>query len=149
VSLTVRDIAKRIARRPADIEIIVGRLRHWTAEGLISPSGDKNPGTGRSREYDEAVLEDCALLNAMADMGLQISTMDMALRVASQKRSEWGKAKAKRAGLGFLQIDFRRDGTTFPRLHSGRYREFVGGGFEKSIVFNLTELFAGLKTEKD
>jgi DNA-binding transcriptional MerR regulator len=145
VSLTVRDIAKRIARRPADVEVIVGRLRHWTAEGLLSPSGDKNPGTGRSRLYSEDTLEDAAILNALADMGLQIGTMKMALAVASQRRSEWGKAKTKKGELRFLQIDFRAGQDPLPRIHSGGF----GGRFEKSIVLNLSELFGQLKTEKD
>lgn len=131
-------IAKRIAKQPADVEMIVGRLRHWTAEGLIAPSGDKNPGTGRSRVYDETVLEDAVLLNAMAEMGLQIAVMHIALAVAQQRRTAWGKAKAKRGKISFLQIDFPvGGGNPWPRLHSGNFR---GGGFEKSIVFNLTQL---------
>jgi DNA-binding transcriptional MerR regulator len=146
VPFTVSEMVERIARPGQDKAGLSERIRHWTREGLLNPIGERNPGTGRHREYDDVALEDAALLNAMADMGLQIGTMDMALRVAQQRHSEWVKGKIKKGQLRFLQIDFRANQDPFPRLHSGNFR---GRGFEKSIVFNLTELIARLKTEKD
>jgi len=145
VSLTVRDIAKRIARRSADVEIIVGRLRHWTAEGLLSPTGEKNPGTGRSRTYSESALEDAVILNALADMGLQIALMRPALTLARHAKAEW-REKAKRGVALFLEIDTMPNGKRFPHLHeSNWFKEDA----DHALVFNLTQLFARLQARKE
>jgi DNA-binding transcriptional MerR regulator len=157
VSLTVRDIAKRIARRPADVEVIVGRLRHWTAEGLLSPSGDKNPGTGRSREYGEDVLEDAVILNALADIGFQIGLLRTALTLVRDAKAEW-REKAKQGVKLFLEIDMMPDGTPFVHQHEGMWVELPNGRFQvgwmspqavNAHIFDLTQLFSQLHDEKE
>lgn len=157
MSLTVRTIAKRLAKRPADVEIIVGRLRHWTAEGLLSPSGDKNPGTGRSRVYSEAVLEDAAVLNAMADLSLQIAIMRPALKLARHEKAEW-REKAKQGVKLFLEIDTMPDGKLLAHSHEGTWLELANGRFQvgwtnpqavNAILIDLTQLFSRLQTKKE
>lgn len=149
MALTISQIADRIAKGSAAKRVLIRRLRHWTREGLLKPSGRKHPGTGVHRLYDEDewILEDAVLLNEMADLGLQVDIMRKALAAASQTRSDWGKAKAKEEGSPFLLIDrvssFQR--VPVPHLHFGA---FAGEDFEKTtIVFNLTRLFAPFKTE--
>jgi DNA-binding transcriptional MerR regulator len=146
MALTVSQIADRIAKRGAGKRVLIRRLRHWTREGLLKPIGKKHPGTGSHREYYDWALEDAALLNAMADLGLQVDIMRTALAVAQQIRSAWGKAKIKEEGPPFLQIDLgsplQRE--VVPRLHFGN---FIGFGFETAIVFDLTRLFAPFKPE--
>jgi DNA-binding transcriptional MerR regulator len=145
----VSEIADRIRRPGQSQAAVIERIRHWTSERLLSPHGKRNPGTGRHRLYDDFVLEDAALLNAMADMGLQIGVMRIALAVASQERTEWGEAKTAEGITLFLQIDFPRSGKPLPRIHFGGAEAFAPFGSEKSIVFNLTELFSRLKIEKE
>lgn len=148
--LTVSEIVERIAKPGQDRTALNERVRHWTRERLLSPLGKRNPGTGRHRLYPDWTLEDAALLNAMADMGLQIATMRIAVAVASQNRTEWGKAKTTGGRTFFLQIDFPTSGKPKPRLHHGDSGEaFRGFGYEKSLVFNLTELFSRLKTAEE
>ena len=38
-----------IASKDEDISSSMERIRHWTGEGLLTPIGEKNPGTGRKR----------------------------------------------------------------------------------------------------
>jgi DNA-binding transcriptional MerR regulator len=149
MALTISEVADKIAENGTPKSVLVRRLRHWTREGLLRPVGKKRPGTGRHQLYDDAALEDAALLNAMADMGIQIGTMRVALPIAQQRRSEWGKAKEKEGKTTFLQIDSPAGGFTLPaRLHfGGGEKAFIGAGFEKSIVFNLTQLFGRLTKE--
>lgn len=59
---------------------LVERIRHWTREGLIQPIGKKNPGTGRHREYDANVLFDVAVLNLVANLGLQVGQQKIILK---------------------------------------------------------------------
>src|SRR5690348_7728151 len=104
--LTVSEIAERIARPGAGkaaLAVIVGRLRHWTAEGLLQPIGEKSPGTGRRRQYEAAVLEDAALLNEMAELGLQIRLMRTCLILAQGAKAKWPE-KAKRRIRLYLEI---------------------------------------------
>jgi DNA-binding transcriptional MerR regulator len=146
MALTVSEIAERIAKGGAAKRALIRRLRHWTKEGLLKPIGKRHPGTGSHREYYDWALEDAVLLNAMADLGLQVDIMRTALAVASQIRSDWGKAKTKEEGPPFLQIDLASplQREVVPRLHFGN---FIGFGFETAIVFDLTRLLAPFKTE--
>jgi hypothetical protein len=68
--LTVRDIAKRIRRDGEDLEAVVNRLRNWTKEGLLEFSGDKHPGTGRTRLYPKDAVIDALVLNALTAIGI-------------------------------------------------------------------------------
>ena len=74
--LTVREIAKRICRDHEDLEIVVNRIRSWTTEGLLKPTGTKNPGTGRSRFYEASALIDARVLTALSDGGVTLANID-------------------------------------------------------------------------
>jgi hypothetical protein len=68
--LTVRDIAKRIRRDDEDLEVVVNRLRNWTKEGLLQFSGNKHPGSGKSRLYPPRAVIDALVLSALTAMGI-------------------------------------------------------------------------------
>jgi DNA-binding transcriptional MerR regulator len=144
VTFTVSEIADRIQQPGQDRAAVVERIRHWTREGLLAPIGERNPGTGRDRIYPETALLNAVLLNAMADRGLQISVMRQAMAVAGQFHTKWGQAKAKKKKRLFLQIDFPDPLGLSPRFHWGN---FIGAGWETSIVFDLKRLFGRLKSE--
>ena len=147
--LTVSEIVDRIAKPGQDKAALNERIRHWTRERLITPIGRRNPGTGRHRTYRDTTLLDAAVLNAMADRDLQISTMRDALAVAQQMHTEWGQAKAKEGRRFFLQINSGIPTSLPPRLHWGGGEEaFIGTGFETSILIDLTQLFGRLKRER-
>jgi len=71
-TFTVTEIAERIARKGEKLELVADRIRNWTKDGLLEPTGDKNPGTGRSRQYPEkALIEAMVLLELMDCLGIQ------------------------------------------------------------------------------
>jgi DNA-binding transcriptional MerR regulator len=68
--MTVKELAERICRPHEDIGAVIDRLRNWTKEGLLETAGDKNPGTGRRRHYDDSALVDALILTTLADIGI-------------------------------------------------------------------------------
>jgi DNA-binding transcriptional MerR regulator len=142
--LTVSEIADRIVKGSAAKRALIRRLRHWTKEGLLKPTGKKHPGTGSHHTYEDWAIEDAALLNAMADFGLPIDTMWKALVQAQSTRSEWGRGKTAQGKRFFISIYFPPD--IPPYLHHGEGNP-LDHKFETMIVFDLARLFARLKPE--
>jgi hypothetical protein len=68
--LTVREIARRIRRDDEDLDVVINRLRNWTKEGLLAFSGNKHPGTGKSRLYPEYAVIDAVVLSALTATGI-------------------------------------------------------------------------------
>jgi hypothetical protein len=66
-SLSARDIAKHIQRPKEPLTAAVDRLRNWTKMGIIKPSGERHPGTGRKKRYSTAALLEAVLLQALTD----------------------------------------------------------------------------------
>lgn len=66
-TVTAKDIAERIKRRGEPLQAAVDRLRNWTKEGLIKPTGEKNPGKGRSRRYSKRAVFEAVLLQVLID----------------------------------------------------------------------------------
>lgn len=71
-ALTAKDLAETIAGSDADLSSSMERIRHWTREGLLAPIGERNPGTGRRRLYDEESLNTALILNELAKWGVGI-----------------------------------------------------------------------------
>lgn len=69
-NITVKELAQRICRPNEEMSAVVERLRNWTKEGLLETVGDKNPGTGRPRRYDNDALTDALILTTLADIGI-------------------------------------------------------------------------------
>jgi hypothetical protein len=61
-TITVRDIARAIRLPDEALEIAVGRARHWTKEGVLKIVGERNPGTGRERRYDQSAVTDAVIV---------------------------------------------------------------------------------------
>ncbi|MBR1238187.1 hypothetical protein [Bradyrhizobium sp. AUGA SZCCT0182] len=59
---SVSDVAERIKRPNEELRQAITRVRNWTKEGLLSPSGEANPGTGRAREYSTGAMVDALLI---------------------------------------------------------------------------------------
>jgi DNA-binding transcriptional MerR regulator len=143
--LTVSEIAERIAKPGADKAAIIGRLRHWTAEGLLQPAGEKSPGTGRRRRYDEAALADAIVLNELAGLGFQVGLLRTILILVQDAKANWRK-KAKQGVNLYLEIDMLPGGIRFPHYHEGNWFK---ADAELSLIFNLTQLFGRLENKGD
>ena len=59
---TVSDIAQRIKRPDEEFGQAITRVRNWTKEGLLRPSGKTNTGTGKPREYSKETVVDAFLI---------------------------------------------------------------------------------------
>jgi DNA-binding transcriptional MerR regulator len=103
--LTVSEIARRLAR-PERQTTLRERIRHWTREGLVHPIGEKNPGTGRHRLYEESVLVDVAILNALAGLGVQVRNLSAVLDRANELIEEHAKQEFKEGAKIYLVISY-------------------------------------------
>jgi DNA-binding transcriptional MerR regulator len=74
-TLTVGQIAALLVRLGCtpDVAGTTERLRHWTREGFIHPVASHHEGTGKHRRYTEDAVFDALVLNAFADVGIQIA----------------------------------------------------------------------------
>jgi DNA-binding transcriptional MerR regulator len=102
--LTAKDLAEKIADPDADLQPAIERVRHWTREGLLVPAGDRNPGTGRKRVYDDNAVVSARILNVLADFGIGLAVMRTAL-ILGQDAAKTIAGKKLQGVTCFLIID--------------------------------------------
>ena len=67
MALTAQDIGRQIQQSREPLSAAVDRLRNWTKMGIISPIGDRHPGTGRKKRYSPMALVEAILIQALTD----------------------------------------------------------------------------------
>jgi hypothetical protein len=150
MALTVAQLADVIARPDADRAAVVERLRAWSDAGMLELA-DRNPGTGRRREYADDVVYDAAILNMLADLGLPIGRQRyfmMVLLLAQQAKDLWVEKHSP--GLCLEIADFgkpnHQGGQHAVFLHDGSKRSHLGNLIhpraEGSLIVNVSRLFA-------
>jgi hypothetical protein len=167
MALAVSEIADRILAPGADKAALVERLRYWTREGLLSPIGHKHPGTGRQRQYEESAVFVAAVLNVLANRGIQIGEIvsarpgpgvrigrqDVVLALTKHAIDSW-QQKALNGCILFLVLATFADNKTMAYLDELPIKIFEqhDGGIapvhsraDSSLVINITKLFGGLK----
>jgi hypothetical protein len=82
-TFSVREVAKRI-QRGEPLESVISRLRNWSKTGLLRPTGEKNPGTGRQRRYTEGAVIDALVLSTLTET-LNIPAVEVA-KVRNEER---------------------------------------------------------------
>ncbi len=106
--LTAGEIATRIQEPGEDLRTIGERLRSWTKEGILKPSGKRNPGTGRHLQYPERVVIDAAILSKLAKhFGIWAPRMqhcDSALDLAAKEVNVFEETLKKDGKLIYLTI---------------------------------------------
>jgi hypothetical protein len=83
--LTVGQMADEIRSTrdtPPDRDALIARIRHWTRERLLETLGEQHPGTGRPKGYPWSAVYDAAVLNVLADHGVQVASMHAILHSA-------------------------------------------------------------------
>jgi hypothetical protein len=154
MALTVAELADVIRRPEADRAAVVERLRTWTEGGLLASAGERNPGTGRRRAYDDAAIYPAAILNSLADVGLQIGKARyfmVVLLVAERAKDAW--ARERRADLYLEVADFvipNPQGETHAVfLHEGEKHDHLGRLIhprsEGSYILPVGKLFARIE----
>jgi MerR HTH family regulatory protein len=107
-AITVQDVARRIARKGEDQQVVIERIRHWTRERLLGPSTwprlselGLHPGTGRYRSYDDEAVYRAAVLNALVTEGATVRHLRMVTdalnRLGKHEQRLWSMAKAGKA----------------------------------------------------
>jgi len=66
-TLTASDIAKHIQRPGEPLRTAVDRLRNWTDMGIIKPTGERHPGTGRKKRYSHEAGLKAVFLQVLTD----------------------------------------------------------------------------------
>lgn len=74
-TLTVSELARAVAGKEGDSDLVTRRIRHWTLAGALAPEGLAHSGTGRHRRYAASTAYEAVLLNWLADWGLSISVL--------------------------------------------------------------------------
>jgi hypothetical protein len=72
---TVSGLAKAVAGKEGDSDLVTRRIRHWTLAGALVVEGTAHSGTGRHRRYAASTAYEAVLLNWLADWGLSISVL--------------------------------------------------------------------------
>ncbi len=103
-TLTAGEIASKLASDEELIPHLVERIRHWTREGLLRPVGERNPGTGKHRRYNNDAVLQAAILNAFTDAGMTTSTLRSLPATYSGLKDEYQSwvADRKRSHPGYL-----------------------------------------------
>jgi DNA-binding transcriptional MerR regulator len=152
MALTVAQLADVIRRPEAERAAVVERLRTWTEVGLLAPAGERNPGTGKPRQYDDAAIYDAAILNSLADAGFPIGKVRMVVALlAQQAKDAW--ARKRRADLYLEIADFvtpnPQGGTHAVFLHEGKKHDHLGGLIhprsEGSYILPVGKLFVRIE----
>ena len=97
-TLTVGEIAERLASIAPDTAGTVQRIRHWTREGMLLPVDRHHAGTGKHRRYAADAIYDAAILHVTTDAGLNISSQRYlvdALTMARFALPKWKKARSQ------------------------------------------------------
>ena len=81
--------ARTNAAAAAEQDRMFERMRHWTREGLLSPAGEKNPGTGRSRLYDESAFRKARVLNSLTECGVTVRNLHVISDFLDSNAAEW------------------------------------------------------------
>jgi len=110
--ITVREIAERIRRPGEDLIKVVDRLRNWTDEDLLTPMGEKNPGTGKRRLYPKSAIVDALVLSVLTDaVGMHAVTGRSFAKLFKTAKSELQTDILATVGAGqrFITISLSRD----------------------------------------
>jgi DNA-binding transcriptional MerR regulator len=84
--------SERVAKGNAEVAAVqplFERIRHWTREGLLSPAGEKNPGTGRARLYDDDAVRKARVLNSLTECGFTVRHLRAVIDFLDIHSAEW------------------------------------------------------------
>lgn len=104
---SVREVAIRLSssRREDGIEFLMRQIKHWTNNDLIHTTGNKNTGTGRSREYSREETIAAAYLLELSKYGFTVgqlvrfrSFFDLFMRDQERRYALLGKTDRKGNG---------------------------------------------------
>ena len=151
-TLTVGQIVEQLSPVVPDAAAAMSeRIRHWTREGLLLPIDQHHAGTGRHRRYSPDTSYDAAVLNALANAGLQLVSRPYIQAALSQARAalqKWRRARSAghKLPLFFLVISHettRAGNEPTVSIHEGIVKHAPTA--EITIVVNLSQAFSRVR----
>jgi hypothetical protein len=137
---SVSEIAEKIGRPGEDMRVVGDRIRNWTREGLLTPIGEKNPGTGRSRQYPETALLDALVLTTLTEsVGLQVVKVHGFADVFKHVRL-FLKSQSKSSTLLVIARDARSDSYVSLQRPDTLAKLITNSPADAHIVINLYQL---------
>jgi DNA-binding transcriptional MerR regulator len=100
-TMTVGEIAARLAPIAPDTEATIQKIRHWAREGIMEPVAQVHEGTGRHRLYAADDLYTSAILYVLTSFGLTITALRPLVDSLTQARLALPGWKKKRGPLYF------------------------------------------------
>lgn len=97
-TLTVSDLAARLASIAPDTPNTTQRIRHWTREGVLPADESEHAGPGMHRRYADARAYSAAFLHVLTVAGLPISHsrfLKAAMPAVDAKAARWHAARKK------------------------------------------------------
>jgi DNA-binding transcriptional MerR regulator len=146
-TLTVGQIVEQLGPVAPDPAATSERIRHWTREGLLLPIDQHHAGTGRHRRYSPDASYEAAILNALANAGLQLVSrpyIQAALTQARAALKRWRQARSAGQKLPSFSLVISHDvegigAEPTATVHEGIVKQDPTA--EIMIVVNLSRLF--------
>ncbi len=107
--ITVGKIAEKMSRPGENRRNVVDRIRNWTNEGLLTPTGEKKRGTRKRRIYPRSALVEALILSVLTD-AVGMTAVKGASFVRLLKIAKAELLAKTGPGRRFLTIGLSRDG---------------------------------------
>lgn len=149
-TVTVKSIALGIRRPHENLQDVVNRVRNWAKEGLLTPVGDKSPGTGRSLQYPKSAIGVARALSVLADIiGLPASSSKSMGRFMVNAQSVFADVRPQ---YRFLVVGFEDgEGQNFAlcKTNAELLKELTSFGQSAYVVIDLNNYFDQLAEGRD
>lgn len=155
-TLSISQIAERLAPIAPDTAGTIQRIRHWTREQMLLPAHQHHAGTGKHRRYSEDAIYDAAILHIFTSAGISVSgsrTLVDALTMARFAIPKWKaeRSKGRTPQCSLVALRTVKGMGTFGVLWEGEkfadVRGFKMTDVVMKIEIDLTKLFMQIESK--
>jgi DNA-binding transcriptional MerR regulator len=143
-TISVGEIAKRLAPIAPDIKNTFSKVRHWSREGMMFPVAGMHEGTGRARLYSDSAIYEAAILLLATNAGLNVASTRYlvdGLTMAKLALPGWRKAPEQPLYLRISREAAPRTRTEIEILHEAPGAPTA----DLTIVIDLAMLFSRIE----
>ena len=141
--MTLSEMAERIRGEGDDHAALVAKLKTWVKEGLIEAVGEKNPGTGNRRTYDEQALINAAVLHAVSSQAGMSATRAAGFSALFKASHSYFRRSTKDK---YVAIAIKGRAAEIGTADAGQLsRHLAGSPYAAHVVVDLEKLFEHLE----
>lgn len=150
-TVTVGEIAARLAPIAPDTKATIERIRHWTREQMLLPVDQFHEGTGKHRLYAADDVYSAAILHVLTSFGLTVSAvlpLVNGLTLARLKVSKWKKKRGPFYFKVWMRSPARASAWVSeeePQLEDLRVRDEERKPAELMLCIDLAELWGRIE----